>query len=152
LGKFKIYLVIWAIAVVCGIGGVFYYKQHQADKYAATAVPYIKQVVPQISGWDPVVIRSLMSEDSLRNLPPGKFERIIEIFSQMGELQSMDEPVYKQSDSIPLPDGGSRPLVRYEVKARYQKGEAVLTLNLVEMGGGFKVSHFNLGSEVLSSQ
>lgn len=152
MGKFKIYLVIWAIAVICAIGGVFYYKQYQADKYAATAVPYIKQVVPQISSWDPEVIRSLMSEDSLRNLAPGKFERIIEIFSQMGELQSMDEPVYKQSDSIPLADGDSRPLVRYEVKARYHKGDAVLTINLVEIDGAFKVSHFNLGSEVLSNQ
>ncbi|WP_146032958.1 hypothetical protein [Geothermobacter hydrogeniphilus] len=150
--KLIIFLLVWVIAVVSGIVGVKVYKQHQISKYAVDAVPYVKKVIPEISQWDPVAIRSLMTEQTLQSLSPEKFSRIIEIFSQMGELQSMEEPVFVQTDSLPTAGGGNQMLVRYTVKARYRKGDAILTLNLVEEQGGFRVAYFNLSSEVLTQQ
>lgn len=150
--KLIIFLLVWVVAVVSGIVGVKVYKQHQISKYAVEAVPYVKKVVPEISQWNPDTIRGLMTEQTLATLSPEKFSRIIEIFSQMGELQSMEEPVFVQTDSLPTAGGGNQTQVRYTVKARYRKGDAILTLNLADEPDGFKVAYFNLSSAVLTQK
>jgi len=147
--KLLIFLLVWVLAVAGGIVGVKIYRQNMADQYSATAIPYVQKVVAELSSWDLEVIRGLMSEGALKSIEEEKLARIIRLFSKMGQLQSMEDPVYAQTDVIDI-GKGEQTLVRYTVKAHYQNGDALVTLSLLDREGQFSISYFNLTSETLA--
>ena len=144
-----IILVVVVVAVISAIVGYNIYTQNQADKYDAVAVPYIKTIVPVVSNWNPETIKPLMAPEVLEKIPEEKFNQTMTWFSKLGALQSMAAPVFKKTHSEGKDDKDKQTIVIYDVDAKYENGDALITLQLIERGGSFELYLFNVSSSVL---
>lgn len=148
--KFFILLACWFGAIVSVVVGSYIYSHFQAGNYDDRALPYISRVVPEISKWDPGITRSLMAAEVLENVSEEQLAQVMELFSRMGRLQSMETPEFEKVLSEEKTESGMRAIVAYEANAQYENGEALININLLEQDGAFKVYRFNLSSAALA--
>lgn len=148
--KFFILLACWFGAIVSVVLGSYIYSHFQAGNYDDRALPYISRVVPEISKWDPGITRSLMAAEVLENVSEEQLAQVMELFSRMGRLQSMETPEFEKVLSEEKTENGMRAIVAYEANAQYENGEALININLLEQDGAFKVYRFNLSSAALA--
>lgn len=132
------------------VGGFHFYSGQKEAQYLTTAVPYVKQVIPELSKWDPVVARKYMSRKFMQEISAEDFARVIKALSRLGTLQEMAEPNFEEIYSGDTPAGEKQTIVSYTVKAQYATGAALITMALLEQGGDFKVYRFNVESEALA--
>ena len=58
--------IIYAIFVfVTGFSAYFYYGYYQSSQYDGTVIPYIQKVLPELSTWDPEVVKQYMAPEVL---------------------------------------------------------------------------------------
>jgi len=146
------------LVMVCGltalglfiVGWFSYFAGQKEAQYLTTAVPYVKMVIPELSKWDPAVARKHMSAAFLQKTSEENFAKIITAMSTLGVLQSMDEPSFEEIYAGDTPGGDEQTIVSYIVKARYDSGDAKITMGLIDKGGVFKVYRFNVESEALA--
>jgi predicted P-loop ATPase/GTPase len=148
----KVLLVLgFALVVAVGVfSGIKAFKHYKSDQYAATAVPYIKRVVPEISRWNPEVTKRYMLPESLGKTPDDKIDKIVRSLSRLGALVHMDEPQFSSEDSSVVIAGSPATIVTYDVNLEYEKGSAVMTLGLLARGNDFQVQNFNVQSQALA--
>jgi hypothetical protein len=78
-----------------------------------------------------------------------KFAQTMTMFSKLGALQSMEEPEFQEVDTGGKTVIGMQTIVEYEVDAKYENGDALLNIKLLDRNGSFELYQFNLSSEVL---
>ena len=150
--KFFIMLILWVVGILAVFIGSELYRRHQASTYGEAAVPYIKQVIPEISRWDPERTRELMVPEVVANIPEERFDRVIAYFSRLGELKSLAEPEFKQAHVEQKIDIGEETILEYDVDAVYESGPAEIRIELIEGKDGFEVYRFDFRSEVLATR
>ena len=146
------------LITVCGltclglfiVGGFKYFSGQKEAQYVTTAVPYVKQVIPELSKWDPLVAQKYMSAKFMQKTSEEKFGQIITALSRIGALQEMDEPIFEEIYSGDTPEGKKQTIISYTIKARYDTGAAKITLALLDNAGEFTVYRFNVESEALA--
>jgi hypothetical protein len=129
--------------------GSIVYDRYQASEYTDTAVPYIRQIIPIVSKWEPAAIRELMVPEVSADISEDKFAQTMVWFSKLGALQSMEEPEFQEVDTGGKTVIGMQTIVEYEVDAKYENGDALLNIKLLDRNGSFELYSFNLSSEVL---
>ena len=117
---FYILVVCWFVAIISVIAGSYIYSHYQAKDYDERAVPYIQMVVPEISTWNPATTRALMADETMEKIPEEKFSQIMELFSKMGSLQSMETPEFNKVLSEEETGTGTKAIVAYELEAKYE--------------------------------
>jgi len=142
-------IAFWAVSMLIIIGGSIFYKQYQGSEYDKLAIPYIQNVIPVISSWDPVATKALMVPEIAATIPDDKYARAMDFFSQLGALQSLEEPEFTKAHVDQETDIGQQTILEYKVDARYANGAAEIDLKLLERGGSFEIYRFNFSSEVL---
>ena len=148
--KFFILLSLWLLTIICVIVGSNLYEQHQGEAYTETAVPYIKRVIPEVSKWNPAITRKLMAPEVLETIPEDRFVRAMTWFSDLGALQSMEEPVFKKVYAEEEIDIGIQTIIEYDIDAKYENGDALISIKLLDRGGSFDIYRFNLSSSTLA--
>jgi len=149
LKKFFIMLAVWLVVVVGVIGGSELYDRYKTSEYDASAEPYIKQVIPEISQWDPAATKGLMAPEIAGTISDEKFAQAMNLFSRLGSLQSIDEPKFIEVHTGKQGDLGEQTIVEYDVDAEYTNGEATINLKLLFRDGLFEIYNFNFSSEGL---
>jgi hypothetical protein len=149
LRQFFILLALWFVTIVTVIVGSILYDFYQGSEYSETAVPYIEQIIPIISKWDSAAIRELMVPEVSAAISDDKFAQTMTMFSKLGALQSMEEPEFQEVDTGGKTVIGMQTIVEYEVDAKYENGDALLNIKLLDRNGSFELYQFNLSSEVL---
>jgi hypothetical protein len=149
LRTFFILLILWFVTITTVIIGSIVYDRYQATEFTDTAVPYVKQIIPIVSTWDTAAIRELMVAEVSAEITEDKFARTMLWFSKLGELQSMEEPDFQAVDTGGKTVIGMQTIVEYEVDAKYENGDALLNIKLLERDGSFELYSFNLSSETL---
>jgi hypothetical protein len=129
--------------------GSIVYDRYQASEYTDTALPYIRQIIPIVSKWEPAAIRELMVPEVSADISEDKFAQTMVWFSKLGALQSMEEPEFQEVDTGGKTVIGMQTIVEYEVDAKYENGDALLNIKLLDRNGSFELYSFNLSSEVL---
>lgn len=142
-------LGIVVMVIAGGIVALVGWVSHERSAYAATAVPYIKVVVPELSTWDPAQAKSVMDPDVLKQLPDEKLGRVLAFLSRLGHLKSMDEPVFTNVWSGTSTGTGAMTLVTYSIHAHFDAGDGDIVLRLHDRDGKFTVYSFNVNSEAL---
>lgn len=125
------------------------YKRYKSAQYEETAVPYVKMVVPEISKWDPEIIKKYMPAESLEGTTEERMIKIVDYLSRLGELKNMEEPRFSSVTVRTIP-GGEKTVVTYTVDAEYKIGDAVMTIGLLDKEGSFTVHNFHINSEALA--
>ena len=142
--------VIYAIFVfITGFSAFFYYGYYQSSKYDGTVVPYIQEMLPKLSTWDPVVVKQFMAPEVLKTVPDENLKNIMGALAQIGELQSIGEMKFKKRATGGAGDLVQQPVITYTVKAQYSTGEAIVTISLLDKGSSYDVYHFNFETEAL---
>lgn len=145
--KFMIYILF---VLICGLSIFFGYRYMQSSAYEQTAVPYLKQVLPEISSWEPARVRACMAPEVLEGVSDEKLSALLTSLSRIGTLEHIEDISFKNKASGEHITRDQQPLVTYELKARYSSGEVGVTISLLDKGEDFDVYHFNFQSEALA--
>ena len=140
-------LVVLLLIIV--IAGLAIWSSYKSTAYENTAVPYIKKVIPEISKWNAELMKTYMASETLKDVTTEDFSKMVNIFSKMGKLISIEEPVFKNTSYFNTVRNGSVAQVTYTVLGKYENGDAKITITLNEQGKTFKIYRFNLDSMAL---
>lgn len=149
--KYFVLIALWVVSIIVAVGGLEIYKSYQGSEFDKTAIPYIRQVVPQISTWDPETVKLLMAPEIAATIPDEKFIRAMRFFSKLGALQDIDEPEFEEAHVDREMDIGKQTIIEYKIAARYENAEAEIHLQLLERGESYELYRFNYSSELLLS-
>jgi hypothetical protein len=147
LKKFIIYVLF---VVTCAVSAFFVYTNMQSSQYEDTAVPYIRQILPIISTWDPVLAKDYMATEVLARVTPAELESLMLTLSQIGELKSIDKVKFKNKASGENVTLDKYPLVSYTLETQYTSGRVKVTISLLDKGDSFEVFHFNFQTAALT--
>lgn len=142
-------IAIIAVLAVLVFAGVKFYMHQKSSQYAKTAVPYVKMVIPEISKWDPAIVRKYMPAEALAGTSQEKMDKILAYLSKLGGLKTMQEPVFSGEDNTVMYSGKPHTMLTYKVNVEYDKGAAVFTIGLLHLGNNFQVHNFNINSKAL---
>lgn len=145
--KFIIYVLC---VFICAISALFIYKNVQSSHYKNTAVPYIKEVLPKISTWDPALAKDYMAPEVLSRVSSADLDNLMLSLSKIGELKSIGELTFESKASSENITSVQFPLVTYTLDAQYSSGKAKVTISLLDKGSSFDVYHFNFQTAALS--
>ncbi len=149
LKKFFFLLGTWFVVIVAVIGGSFLYDRYKTSEFDDRAVPYIKEVIPEISQWNPTKTKALMASEVAADISEEKFAQAMDLFSRLGQLQSVEEPRFIEVHSGKQGDIGEQTIIEYEIDAKYATGDATINLKLLFRDGLFEIYNFNFSAEAL---
>ena len=147
--KYIALIACWVVSMLIIIGGSILYKSHQGSKYDKLIIPYIENVIPVISRWDPIETKALMSPEIAETIPDDKYVRAMEFFSSLEALVKMEQPQFTKAYVDQETDIGIQTILEYNVDAHYEHGDATINLKILENNGAFEIYRFNFSSEVL---
>lgn len=78
-----------------------------------------------------------------------KFTETMTWFSKLGALQSFQEPAFQEVDTGAKTVIGMQTIVEYEIDAKYENGDALINIKLLDRGGSLELYSVNLSSETL---
>lgn len=108
---------------------------------ASDRLSYIQSTFPRISSWNTAEIRSLLAEPTRHSLPNKDLVEVVATLeNNLGSLESYSLPV--ESHLIAMTDESM--LVTYEFSALFSKGQADVTLQLLDEGGSIGLLAFNI--------
>lgn len=144
-------LIIYVVCVIiCAFSALFIYKYRLTAQYEKSAVPYIEQVLPVISTWDPALAKDYIAPEVLERVSAEALAELMHSLSQIGDLQRIDKIAFKNKTSGENLTRDELPLVTYDLVTHYSSGEVGVTISLLDKGTGFDVYRFNFRSEVLA--
>jgi hypothetical protein len=149
LKKFFFLLGTWFVVIVAVIGGSFLYDRYKTSEFDDRAVPYINEVIPAISQWNPTKTKALMAPEIAATISEEKFAQTMDLFSRLGQLQSVEEPKFIDVHSGKQGDIGEQTIIEYQIDVQYANGEATINLKLLFRDGLFEIYNFNFSSEAL---
>ena len=139
----------WFVVIVAVIGGSFFYDRYKTSEFDDRALPYIKEVIPEISLWNPTTTKALMASEVTATISEENFAQAMNLFSKLGQLQSTDEPRLIDVHTGKQGDIGEQTIIEYEIDAEYTSGDATINLKLLFRDGLFEIYNFNFSSEAL---
>ena len=145
--KFIIYVIV---VFIVGFSSYFMYGHMLEEKYNGTAIPYIEEVLPELSSWDVERVTPCMAPEVMRTISPEDLERLLKSLSQIGTLQSIGDATFKnesKGDNVKYADA---PVITYDIETQYSTGPATVTLSLLCRDGGYQVYYFNFQSQALA--
>jgi hypothetical protein len=125
------------------------YTTYKQSEYSETAVPYIKQIIPIISEWNPEKSKPLFVPSTFDNVSDEDFSKLFKWFSKLGALESIEEPQFSQVTSGATVRDGANTIVTYVVLAHYGNGDAKISIRLLDLGSSFEIYHLNINSQAL---
>ena len=141
--------MIWLVTILSVFAGSILYDHFKTSEYDAAAELYIKQIVPELSKWDPEATKALLAGEVVATLSDENLLRAMTLFSRLGTLQSMDKPKFEDVHKGIQADLGEQTIVEYNVDAKYSAGDATINLKLLSRNDAFEIYHFNFSSEAL---
>lgn len=129
--------------------GVNVYTGYKAAEYDKTAIPYIEASISEISKWDKDIFYKHLASEAKKDINQEKMEKIFQLFSKMGPLISYEEPEFTKVQSYVVKNGETRSIITYDVNAKYENGDALLTFTLIGKSETLELFYFNLESMTL---
>jgi hypothetical protein len=132
--------------------GINVYSGYKTAQYNKTAIPYIDAAITEISKWDEDVFYNHLASEAKKDVKQEDVTKTMRLFSKMGALVSHEEPEFAQIWSYVAEDGKSRSVITYDVDAKYENGDALLTFTLMGKSENLELLEllfFNLQSNAL---
>ena len=143
--------IIYAIFVfVTGFSTYFYYGYYQSSQYDGTVGPYIQEVLPEISKWNPDIVSQYMAPEILQTVSAEDLKDLMGTLSKIGKLQSIGELSFKNKAAGDNVRFANHPVITYEVEAKYSTGDAKVIISLLDREGSYEIYHFNFQTKALA--
>jgi hypothetical protein len=150
--KFLIVLgVIFLVVVILGGAGIAFlvFRGIALDKesrtYADAAIPTI------VSKWSEKELLDRASPEFKKAVTIDQLDRMFRWFSRLGQLESC-EPAAGQAGVSVTPKDGKVTGGQYTSKAKFQNGEATVSLRLIKHGDQWQILRFDVSSPALAPQ
>jgi len=145
--KFIVYVVF---VLVTGFSAYFIYGAVLSSRYDETAGSYIQEVLPEISKWDPVIVKQYMAPEVIRTVTTEDLAVLMGTLAKIGSLQSIGKLHFKGKSEVDDAQFVRHPLITYEVAAQYSTGDAKVTISMLDRDGSYELYHFNFESKALA--
>jgi hypothetical protein len=142
-------IVVALIAI--GIVG-FGYLAHKGRALDEEAAAYSGDAVTAITAhWDAAALTARAAPHMAQAVTPGKLTALFAWFATLGPMQ--DTPTCRGTSSVYANVGGTSTITaNYTCDARYQAGEAAVSVGLVKLNGAWRISGFHVTSPALIPQ
>ena len=131
------------------VGGLVLYSLWygiKADRYEATAIPYIDSVMPAVTSWQPEQLIPVLSPQAKTEFENQKVRAAYQSLGRLGHFQTMQKPRFVASRVDSSAQLGDVELIDYEVELQFDSGPAILKIKLVADGHSYHVRHFGFHS------
>jgi Na+-transporting methylmalonyl-CoA/oxaloacetate decarboxylase gamma subunit len=128
---------------------IFAWSSVKSSQYEETAIPYMNTAIEDISKWNVESFKQYLTPSIIKDINEQDLKTLIKGLSKMGGLVEIGEYEFNNVTSRAVTSGGSGTFVTYVVPAKYENGDANLTITLKEEGDSFSVYHFKLNSLTL---
>lgn len=142
-------MAIWLVTILAVFAGSVLYDRYQASEYDVLAGPYIREIIPEISKWDSATTMALMAPEVLATIPEDNFIQTMTWFSRLGTFKGMGDPKFDQVHRDLQTDMGRQTIVVYNIDAKYENGDAVINLKLLDKGDSLEIYRFDFRSDIL---
>jgi len=122
----------------------------KADRYEATAIPYLESAIPELTSWRYERLRPLLSPAAKLDFENEKMRQAYQHFERLGQFESMDKPRYTTSHSGVSEVLGDIEVVGYQVPLEFDNGPAIIKIKLIADGASYYIHHFGIHSEIFS--
>jgi hypothetical protein len=139
-------IIIIFLLIVALIISLVTYSYFKAEQYNNSAVPYINQKIPELSSWNPEVMKKYIAPDSSQKNTDEYLTILTLKLAELGQLKNFDEPQFVNIESIETLLDGKQTIATYNILTRYENGDANITIRLLEGDDGFKIYTFYVGS------
>lgn len=145
---FTILGVIFAVilVIIVLVAAIFIPRTLKLDR---DATAYIQNEVPKIvEHWDPQALTDRASPELLK-VPKFKDEidRYFDMFSKLGALKHLDTPKGAVYSGV-YTGTGSYTIGNYTSEADFEKGKAMIKMQIMRVGETWKVNSFRIYSDV----
>ena len=126
--------------------GLIYWASEGTAEHNAKAIPYINEIVPELSKWKIDAYEKHFMESVYKDLDKEQLAKVIEYFSKLGALKSLEKPQLQTINSHANTSNGVGEKVIYKVKGNYEKGPADIDITLHVTENGYELYHFYISS------
>jgi len=119
-----------------------------AEKYDETAIPYLEKVLPKVSTWNYSELKPMLSPRALAEFETDKGKEVYQLFTRLGNLESIGKPQYLSSESDSNSGLGEVEIVSYSVPVVFETGPAVIKILLAANGQSYFIHHLGIRSEI----
>ena len=117
------------VLVVLAIGSCAGFLALKEAKYDPLAIPYIEDVMPDLTTWEPLRFEQHFAPEVLEQNGHDRIAPMFNWYSVLGALRSFETPEFHRiSKSLGVPYSS---VVTYTVRAEFERGPALITFNLV---------------------
>lgn len=145
LGVGLLVLAAWGLI---GFGGLKLWRY--GSQLAEESQAYVDEVIPKIvSSWDAKALMERAGPELISTASPEKLEKIFRAFSdRLGPLEQYEGSRGQAHVSV-TPQTGKVTVASYVAEATFQKGKALIEVNLVMRDRGWQIVGFFVRSDAL---
>jgi hypothetical protein len=150
----KLFVILGVIfAVIIGIvvivAAIFIPRALKLDREATA---YIQDAVPKIvANWNSQELADRSTPELLHAAKsPDEIKRLFVMFSQLGSFKHLDKPVGSVFSSA-FTGSGTVTVGNYSANAEFEKGPAVIKIQLRRVNDTWKINGFHINSDVFFS-
>ena len=118
------------------------YSYFKSEQYNNAAIPYIKAQIPELSSWNSEVMDKYLTPRTEGNNASEYLTQSTLQLSTLGQLTNIEEPQFVNIDSELTPLNGKQTIATYNVLSRYENGDVIIRIRLLEVDGAFEVYSF----------
>ncbi|WP_428567535.1 MAG: hypothetical protein ACP59X_08020 [Solidesulfovibrio sp. DCME] len=146
----KILAIVGGVFLVLLVAGALFfgYGVYQGKKLDASSRAYIEQNIPAIlQTWSKDALLERAAPQLRRDLDkdPPNTDLLFKKFTELGKFQQMDDIKGNSITSI-TPDKGLIKTAHYVIQAKFDHGDAAITVNLVQAAEKWQVVGFFVNS------
>lgn len=122
----------------------------KADRYEATAIPYLETAIPEITSWQYERLKPLLSPAAKKDFDNQAMQQAYRQFDRLGRFESMEKPRYTASYGDTSNELGDIEVVDYQVSLQFDSGPAIIKVKLIADGKSYYIHHFGFHSEIFT--
>ncbi len=142
--------LIFLVLMVAGLVIYSLWFGIKADRYDATAIPYLESAIPELTSWQYYRLKPLLSPGARRDFEDERLRKAYQSYDILGQFKSMDRPRYVVSRIDSSEDTGEIEVVDYEVNLLFDSGPAIIQVKLITDAGRYQIHYFGIRSEVFT--
>jgi len=137
--------------MIAGIVVYVIWFNMNAEKYDETVIPYLNKALPRVSTWNYSELKPMLSPRALAEFETDKGKQAYQLFTRLGNLQSMGKPQYLSSETQSSSGLGEVEIISYSVPVVFESGPAVIKILLAANGQSYFIHHLGINSEIYTA-
>ena len=144
---FIIFIIIFFISFVV----LMYFSSRSDEQLNRESKQYIDSVLPDIlEHFDPDVFINYAAPELLANVSKKRLTEIFKIYKKLGDFKKYLGSKGKAKKSIPLFKGKKWIYAKYNAKAEFTNGMAIIKITIVKENGKWYVYHLKIDSKAFN--